>query len=102
MGSIASEWAANKFHAVRSSDGGVGAGSDCSPAPQRDCEDCGAAIATNRLRAVPDATRCVSCQSFVDEPLVASRVIGTEEEFNAADFAIVRARHRVEDETYGN
>ena len=101
MGSIASEWAANKFHAVRSSDGGVGAGSDCSPAPQRDCEDCGTAIATNRLRAVPDATRCVSCQAQVDELLVASRVIGTEKDFNAADFAIVRARHRAEDE-YGN
>lgn len=27
------------------------------------CEDCGAAIERERLRFLPDATRCVSCQA---------------------------------------
>ncbi|MCB0873139.1 MAG: TraR/DksA C4-type zinc finger protein [Actinobacteria bacterium] len=30
------------------------------------CQDCGAAIPEGRLRARPDAARCVSCQSAAD------------------------------------
>ena len=30
------------------------------------CEDCGGAIGAERLEFVPDATRCVSCQSAHD------------------------------------
>lgn len=30
------------------------------------CQDCGEAIPEGRLRAVPDAVRCVACQSVVN------------------------------------
>jgi DnaK suppressor protein len=30
------------------------------------CEDCGSAIPPARLERLPDATRCVACQSRVD------------------------------------
>ena len=31
------------------------------------CEDCGAPIEPERLRFLPDATRCVSCQAAADK-----------------------------------
>lgn len=31
------------------------------------CEDCGQRIAPERLEALPDATRCVTCQSAWDQ-----------------------------------
>jgi DnaK suppressor protein len=31
------------------------------------CEDCSAKIAPERLEAIPDATRCVGCQSTWDQ-----------------------------------
>ena len=31
------------------------------------CEDCSGKIATERLEALPDATRCVSCQAEWDK-----------------------------------
>lgn len=31
------------------------------------CEDCGGAIGAERLEFVPDATRCVNCQSAYDQ-----------------------------------
>jgi hypothetical protein len=30
------------------------------------CEDCGLGISTKRLKAIPDTTRCVGCQSISD------------------------------------
>ncbi|MFN3883257.1 MAG: TraR/DksA C4-type zinc finger protein [Rhodocyclaceae bacterium] len=39
----------------------------CEGDPQpRDCADCGDAIPLLRLRAVPDAERCIDCQVFRD------------------------------------
>lgn len=62
------------------------------PSPR--CTDCNATIPAKRLAAMPDATRCVPCQSEVDEPLVASPTLSASpEEMNSADFAIVRSRH---------
>ena len=31
------------------------------------CEDCGCVIPTQRLRVIPGATRCVSCQAAFEE-----------------------------------
>lgn len=34
------------------------------PPPERDCDDCGDAIAAARLKAVPTATHCVGCEEL--------------------------------------
>jgi DnaK suppressor protein len=36
------------------------------PPKGRDCDDCGSAIPMKRLRAVPDAERCITCQNKED------------------------------------
>lgn len=56
----------------------------------RTCVACDGPISNQRLKARPDATRCVTCQGKVDQRYVAGDYGGRSlEDIDATDFAIV-------------
>lgn len=68
----------------------MGAG-ETRPSTTKRCVDCKEAIPGQRLKAQPNATRCLNCQSKVDQKYIAGDYKGRSlEDVDATDFAIVR------------